>query len=70
MNAQWALFQKVASTSLTLIHASVAAPALVLARTTPSSRTKIKNNALKRKKPVFHRLFHFFCAKIQVWQNI
>jgi hypothetical protein len=40
MNAQWALFQKAASTSLTLIHALVAAPAPALAQTTLSSKTK------------------------------
>jgi hypothetical protein len=40
MNAQWAQFQKAAFTLSTLIHALVAAPAPVLARTTLLSKTK------------------------------
>jgi hypothetical protein len=63
MNAQWALFQKAASTSLTLIHVSAAAPALALARTTLSSKTKfsMKLKCIKKEKSLpKNRLFSFF----------
>jgi hypothetical protein len=62
MNALLAQFQKETSTSLTLIHVSVAAPALALARTMLSLKTNHLNKscALKMKKACENRFFSFF----------
>ncbi len=49
-NAQWALFQKATSMSLTLMLALVAEPALAHARTKQSLKTNLKRNPVKRKK--------------------
>lgn len=58
-NAQWALFQKATSMSLTLMLALVAEPALAHVRTKQSLKTNLKKKLLIKKKSLAQLPQHY-----------